>query len=236
MAACISAPLSFFLYSELIPSRRDGPKYLPWSSSFPIIKVSANNLFPSTSNIARNQEMQMKSLVIHVIFSSPRFSCLKLDVGRYSVRAVTIEVDSKYKGDAATPNLMKTDALTSTFKDSVISAKESSSFRKTSRKEKNPKMLSSSAAQTKTLDHFAVLRYPLRTESAMKAMMEYNTLVFVVDKHCDKNNIKDAVQTIFKVKAMKVNTLIMPNGNKKAYIMLAPEFKAMDLAKNIKIL
>ncbi|KAL6561683.1 hypothetical protein OROMI_017284 [Orobanche minor] len=221
MAACISAPLSFFLYSELIPSRRNGPKYLPWSSSFPSIKVSANNLFPSTSNIARNQAMGAR---------------IALDVGRYSVRAVTIEVDSKYKGDAATPNLMKTDALTSTFKDSVISAKESSSFRKTSRKEKNPKMLSSSAAQTKMLDHFAVLRYPLRTESAMKAMMEYNTLVFVVEKRCDKNNIKDAVQTIFKVRAKKVNTLIMPNGNKKAYIMLATEFKAMDLAKNIKIL
>ncbi|KAL6538291.1 hypothetical protein OROGR_012279 [Orobanche gracilis] len=213
MAACISAPLSFFLYSEVIPSRRDGPKYLPWSSSFPSIKVSANNLFPSTSNIARNQ-----------------------DVRKYSMRAVAIEVDSEYKGDAATPNLRKTDALTSTFEDSVISAKESSSFRKTSRKERNPKMLSSSAAQTKTLDHFSVIRYPLRTESAMKAMMEHNTLVFVVDKHCDKNNIKDAVQTIFKVRAKKVNTLIMPNGTKKAYIMLAPEFKALDLAKSIKIL
>ncbi|KAL6565845.1 hypothetical protein OROHE_004900 [Orobanche hederae] len=55
MAACVSAPLTFSLYSELIPSRRDGPKSLSWSSAFPNIKFSANNLFPSTSNIARNQ-------------------------------------------------------------------------------------------------------------------------------------------------------------------------------------
>ncbi|KAI3449015.1 hypothetical protein Pfo_005680 [Paulownia fortunei] len=59
MAACISAaqqtPLSFSLSSELFPSRRDGLNSLSWSSSFPVIKVSGNNLFPSTSSIKRKQ-------------------------------------------------------------------------------------------------------------------------------------------------------------------------------------
>ncbi|KAK6120736.1 hypothetical protein DH2020_045518 [Rehmannia glutinosa] len=59
MAACISAaqlpPLSFSLSSELFPGRRDGANPLSWSSSFPNIKISANNLLPSTSSITRNK-------------------------------------------------------------------------------------------------------------------------------------------------------------------------------------
>ncbi|KAL8535945.1 hypothetical protein ACS0TY_011550 [Phlomoides rotata] len=66
-------------------------------------------------------------------------------------------------------------------------------------------------------------------------MSESNTLVFVVDKRADKTNIKEAVKLMFEVKVKKVNTSIMPGGIKKAFIMLAPEFKASDVAKKIGI-
>ncbi|EYU41372.1 hypothetical protein ABFS82_12G022300 [Erythranthe guttata] len=128
----------------------------------------------------------------------------------------------------------KIDTLPSTFEDIFIPKPKASSFRNAPKKEKNPKRLSSSAAQRNLL--LPVLRYPLTTESAMKAILEHNTLVFVVDERADKNSIKDTVQNVFNVRAKKVNTAITPDGTKKAFIMLASGFSALDVAKKIKIL
>lgn len=150
--------------------------------------------------------------------------------GRISVNAVASEVTNNNDIDAPTQNLSGPDALASSVKNLSIS-----SFKKMPKKEKNPKRLSSSAPQIKKPNHFPVIRYPLGTEKAIKAMSESNTLVFVVDKRADKTNIKEAVNMMFKVRAKKVNTSIMPGGIKKAFIMLAPEFKASDVAKKIGI-
>ena len=49
---------------------------------------------------------------------------------------------------------------------------------------------------------------PLNTESAMKKIEEYNTLVFIVDIRANKRQIKDAVKKLYDVQAAKVNTLI----------------------------
>ncbi|KAL7090147.1 hypothetical protein ACP275_12G022600 [Erythranthe tilingii] len=128
----------------------------------------------------------------------------------------------------------KIETLPSTFEDIFIPKPKASSFRNAPKKEKNPKRLSSSAAQSTLL--LPVLRYPLTTESAMKAILEHNTLVFVVDERADKNSIKDTVQNVFNVRAKKVNTAITPDGTKKAFVMLASGFSALDVAKKIKIL
>ncbi|KAL3525575.1 hypothetical protein ACH5RR_013947 [Cinchona calisaya] len=105
-----------------------------------------------------------------------------------------------------------------------------------SRKERNPKCLSSSAAQKDVLDHFQIVKYPLITDLTMREMIENNTLTFVVDKRADKNNIKAAVKKMFKIRTKKVNTLIMPDGNKKAYLILTPNHNAVEIAKKIKII
>ncbi|KAL0381506.1 UNVERIFIED_CONTAM: 60S ribosomal protein L23a-1 [Sesamum angustifolium] len=105
------------------------------------------------------------------------------------------------------------------------------------RKKRNESQrFNSSAAESNKLDLLPVIRYPLATESAIKAILESNTLVFIVDKRADKKSIKDAFKNMLKTRAKKVNTLIMPDGTKKAYIMLGPDCKAMDVAKKIKIL
>ncbi|KAH6827661.1 ribosomal protein L23AB [Perilla frutescens var. hirtella] len=149
------------------------------------------------------------------------------------------DLKSYIEGDLALP-----------FESAVISDQEAKTSKKeknpkplsvssaanTSKKGKNPKQLNSSAALIKSPDHFQVIRYPLRTEAAIKAMLERNTLVFVVDKRADKNNIKDSAKNMFKIPIKKVNTSIMPDGNKKAFIMLAPGCNAADVAKRIKIL
>ncbi|GFP78877.1 60S ribosomal protein l23a [Phtheirospermum japonicum] len=67
-------------------------------------------------------------------------------------------------------------------------------------------------------------------------MLESNTLVFVVDKRADKTIIKDTFEKMFKIRAKKVNTLMTPDGKKKAFVMLARDLNALDVAKRIKIL
>lgn len=114
-----------------------------------------------------------------------------------------------------------------------------SSCLKTSKVERNPKRLSSSASGRIELDFFQVLKYPLVSELALQEMVQNNTLIFVVDKHADKKNIKAAIKRISGVHSLqtkKVNTLVMPNGNKKAYITLRPNFSALDVAKRLGIL
>ncbi|CAI9111239.1 OLC1v1011416C1 [Oldenlandia corymbosa var. corymbosa] len=107
---------------------------------------------------------------------------------------------------------------------------------KISIKERNPKRLSSSASQRVVLDYIQILKYPLITDLAMREMINNNTLTFIVDKHADKENIKAAVKSMFKIQTRKVNTLMMPDGNKKAYVMLTPDHNALEIAKKVKII
>eukprot|EP00996_Jenningsia_fusiforme_P005374 NODE_6326_length_582_cov_415.909944_g5915_i0.p2 GENE.NODE_6326_length_582_cov_415.909944_g5915_i0~~NODE_6326_length_582_cov_415.909944_g5915_i0.p2 ORF type:complete len:150 (-),score=28.44 NODE_6326_length_582_cov_415.909944_g5915_i0:70-519(-) len=86
------------------------------------------------------------------------------------------------------------------------------------------------------MDQFRILRFPLTTESAMKKIENNNTLVFIVDIKSNKRQIKNAVKKMYDIRAVKVNTLIRPDGLKKAYIKLHPESDALDIANKIGIL
>jgi large subunit ribosomal protein L23Ae len=55
---------------------------------------------------------------------------------------------------------------------------------------------------------YDVIKFPLTTESAMKKIEDNNTLVFIVNITANKRQIKDAVKTLYGIKAGKVNTLI----------------------------
>lgn len=83
-----------------------------------------------------------------------------------------------------------------------------------------------------------IVKYPLITEAAFNKMddMNENALVFIVDRRATKHEIKRAFETLYKVKVVKVNTLITPQGKKKAFIKLAPEYSALDLATEVGII
>ena len=66
--------------------------------------------------------------------------------------------------------------------------------------------------------------------------IEDNTLVFVVDVNINKHQLKQAVKKCYNIDVAKVNTLIRPNGEKKAYIYLAPDYDALDVANRIGII
>nr|XP_027101261.1 60S ribosomal protein L23A-like [Coffea arabica] len=107
---------------------------------------------------------------------------------------------------------------------------------KTLKKDGNPKYPRISAPPRNKLDHYQILKYPLTTESAMKKIEDNNTMVFIVDIRADKKKIKDAVKKMYDIQIKKVNTLIRPDGTKKAYVRLTPDYDALDVANKIGII
>ncbi|KAK9169293.1 hypothetical protein Syun_001433 [Stephania yunnanensis] len=107
---------------------------------------------------------------------------------------------------------------------------------KTLKKPRVPKYPRISAPSRDKLDHYQILKYPLTTESAMKKIEDNNTLVFIVCLRADKKKIKGAVKKMYDIQAKKVNTLIRPDGTKKAYVRLTPDYDALDVANKIGII
>jgi ribosomal protein uL23 len=83
-----------------------------------------------------------------------------------------------------------------------------------------------------------IIKYPLITESAFNKMdnINENALVFIVDRRATKHEIKSAFESLYNVSVVKVNTLITPQGKKKAFIKLSTEFSALDLATEVGII
>jgi len=86
------------------------------------------------------------------------------------------------------------------------------------------------------MDPYKIIKYPLATEKAVKLMESENKLVLVVDKKAKKQDIKSAVEQLFKVKVIRVNLLHTPDNLKKAYILLSPETPAIDVATKLGLM
>ena len=86
------------------------------------------------------------------------------------------------------------------------------------------------------MDITEVINYPLMTESASMMVEKDNKLIFIVNFKAGKTDVKRAVETLYEVKVKKVNLLVTPQGVKKAFVKLAPEFRASDIAIKLGIL
>jgi large subunit ribosomal protein L23 len=86
------------------------------------------------------------------------------------------------------------------------------------------------------MDPNDVISYPLMTESASLMVERDNKLMFIVNLKAGKSDVKKAVEQLYEVKVDKVNVLISPHGEKKAFVKLKPEFKASDVAIKLGIL
>jgi len=101
---------------------------------------------------------------------------------------------------------------------------------------RNPKYARKALPHRPRMDKYRVIRHPLCTESAMKQIEDNNTLTFIVDILANKRQIKEAVKSLYEVDAIKVNTLIRPDGLKKAYVRLDPGTEALEVANRIGII
>ena len=78
-----------------------------------------------------------------------------------------------------------------------------------------------------------VIENPHMTEKAMDQVDLDNKLVLIVDLESDKNQVENAVETLFDVTVKKVNTTITPQAKKKAFVKLSESDDAMDVATKL---
>ena len=112
---------------------------------------------------------------------------------------------------------------------------------KTLELKREPKYLRSLPKASKDIkkgiaDKHIVIKNPMTSEAAMKKIEDHNTLVFLCDARANKRQIKAAVTELYDIEVEKVNTLIRPDGVKKAYVKLSKDQDALDVSNRIGII
>ena len=82
---------------------------------------------------------------------------------------------------------------------------------------------------------YKIVKKPLITEKTFDLIENENKLVFIVKRSANKSQIKKAVEKIHNVKVIKVNVMITPRGEKKAFVKLHPDYSAQDIAIDLGI-
>jgi large subunit ribosomal protein L23 len=65
------------------------------------------------------------------------------------------------------------------------------------------------------MNNYTVIKRPVITEKLSRVKGENNMYAFEVDPRANKLEIKQAIETIFKVKVIKLNTVTMPGKNRR---------------------
>jgi len=86
------------------------------------------------------------------------------------------------------------------------------------------------------LEPYEVVLYPLMTEVSSRMLETENKLVLVVNLKATKTDVRRAVEELYAVKVERVNVMVTPRGEKKAYVKLHPDYKAVDVAIKLGIL
>lgn len=80
------------------------------------------------------------------------------------------------------------------------------------------------------MDPYSIIVKPHLTEKSMNAIDQNNELTFTVIRTAKKSDIKSAFEDLYAVKVERVNTQVTSKGEKIAYIKLAAEHSAEDIA------
>ncbi len=83
------------------------------------------------------------------------------------------------------------------------------------------------------MDPHKIIIRPVVTETALELIEKENKITFVVARKANRITIRRAVELLYDVEVEKVNTLILPNGKKKAYVRLTSEHSAADVATKL---
>lgn len=86
------------------------------------------------------------------------------------------------------------------------------------------------------MNPYEVIRYPVMTEVTSRILETENKLVFIVNISATKTDIKKAVEQLYEVVVERVNAMITSKGEKKAFVKLHPDYKAVDVAIKLGIL
>jgi large subunit ribosomal protein L23 len=86
------------------------------------------------------------------------------------------------------------------------------------------------------MDPYSIIKHPLSTEKSIRLMESENKLVFVVNKKATKQEIKKAIEEVFKVKVVNVDTFVTQDGEKRAYVKFSAETPAVDIATQLGLI
>ena len=84
-------------------------------------------------------------------------------------------------------------------------------------------------------NYYDIIKEPLVTENTFDLIEDQNKLVFIVERRANKYQIRDAIEKLYNVKVVQINTLISTSGKKKAFVKLHPNYSAADLAIELGI-
>ena len=101
------------------------------------------------------------------------------------------------------------------------------------KKTEMPEVKKGKVVPAKEFDPYRILKNPLSTEKSIRLVEYENKLVFAVDRKATKADVKKAIETLFKVKVVKVNLQNSITGEKKAYIKLSKENLASDVGADL---
>lgn len=77
-----------------------------------------------------------------------------------------------------------------------------------------------------SLSNAQVIKYPIITDKTTR-LLENNQYSFIVDRYSDKLTIKAAIEDLFNVKVIKINTCRLPRKKKRVgkYLGWKPQYK-----------
>ncbi len=83
------------------------------------------------------------------------------------------------------------------------------------------------------MDAYKIVIKPLISEKDFELIEKENKLVILVDRQATKHQIKHTIEKLYNVQVVKINTLITPQGQKKAYVRLSEFDDAADIASKM---
>lgn len=87
--------------------------------------------------------------------------------------------------------------------------------------------------KAKGRDPWQVLIYPHLAEKSMNMVEFENKLTFIVRRTATKKDIKEAIESLFGVKVIKIQTETTTSGTKKAYAKLSEDTPASEIASRL---
>ena len=101
---------------------------------------------------------------------------------------------------------------------------------------RTPKFLRRSHQKQSTWDKFNIFKAPVSSERFYKKMETENTVIFYVDRKANKIEIRKAFVDAFNVRPQRINTMVTPDGRKKAYIKIPKTNEASEIANKIGLI
>jgi len=81
-----------------------------------------------------------------------------------------------------------------------------------------------------------IIKRAVSTEKSIKSIESENKLVFVVERSANKRAIKQELESLFKAKVERINTITTPKAEKRAMVRFAPETPAIDIATKLGLM